>query len=243
MVYDESILEHKHKKMLQSFEFCIVDVSLRRIFVNKNQFFKTSSRAIVLGLCAFSLHGIEARAEMEIMSADDPVVEAVETLPQNKTLLSEASVLTEDSIKELYKQSANSAVAGASESLAFLEKHTHDNALSTLHMRTQFQGKPPEKRTIVIDKETVLKDTKGAYEKGQVNSVETEIISMEIKEDGQSATVTEKTSSDYTLNLSDKKMLSVASKQSCETEIVLHQNVVQTKESECDVEVNVKPKK
>ncbi len=238
MVYDESILEHKHKKMLQSFEFCIVDVSLRRTFVNNNQFFKTSSRVIAVGLCVLSLNSVEARAEMEIMPADEAAVEVIDETPTIKK-----DVLTEEAIRAFYKQAADVQIKGSTETLAFLEKHTHENARNELHMRTRMEGQPPQKTTVISDKATVLKETKEAYEKGNVDSIETEIIEVDIADDGQSAKVIEKTSSDFTLSISETKTLLIASKQSCDTEVVLTAGVVQTKESECDVEVNVKPKK
>lgn len=232
MVYDESILEHKHKKMLQSFEFCIVDVSLRRTFVNNNQFFKTSSRVIAVGLCVLSLNSVEARAEMEIMPADE-----------SKIQVTEGTVISKEGIEALYKKSTEVMVSGGDGAVAFLDKHTHENVRNVLHMRTHFQGKPPEKRTVVSDKAAILKDTKEAYEKGSVEDVETEITSMDISEDGQSANVKEKTSSNFTLNISEKETLLIASKQSCETVIILSNDIMQTKSSECDVDVRVKQKK
>ena len=238
MVYDESILEHKHKKMLQSFEFCIVDVSLRRTFVNNNQFFKTSSRVIAVGLCVLSLNSIEARAEMEIMPADELVAETAASLDAP---LEGIEKLTESHIRSFYKKSSDVQLEDGEKAVAFLEKHTHEDAKNKLRMKTMMAGKAPDKKTVITDKETLISDTKAAYEKGKVETVENEIVSFDIAEDGMSAIIVDKTLSDFTLTLSEKQELMIRSKQTCDALIVVQDGIIQTKNSECDVEVSVKP--
>jgi len=153
------------------------------------------------------------------------------------------AALTEDLIKEFYAESKRVQLEGAEATLAFFEKHTHDDIENTVYLRTLQPKGPPQKQTLTSNKEKFLEETKAAYEKGKIDSIETELVSIDISEDGQSALVHEKTESSYTLNLSEDEQLILNSQQSCDVDIVLNDGVQQTRKSTCDVEVRVEKAK
>ncbi len=201
----------------------------------RNLFFKSSARFFVIGLSVVVVSQGISRAE------DEVVVPAVEDVAQNQG--GQIEKLTEDLIKDFYKQAETASLTGGKVALEFLDRHTAEEAKTKLHMRTTVPNKPPVKNIVTSDKATMLSETKDAYERGSVDSMKTEVISVEIADDGKSASVMEKTISDYSLTLSEKQKVNVSTEQSCDTEIILNEGVIQTGASECDVEVNVVPVK
>ena len=191
----------------------------------------------MIGLSAISLgHNTSAKASDEIEQA----VEAKEVQSDKDQAIEK---LTEELIKDFYKQAEVASLEGGETILEFLDKHTTQDAKSKLHMRTVMPNKPPEKSIVTSDKPTILADTKAAYEKGSVDTMKTEVISVNISDDGKSASVIEKTVSDYSLTLSETQKLKIRSEQSCDTSIILNDGVIQSGNSECDVEANIEPVK
>ena len=166
-----------------------------------------------------------------------------EELSDSESAQEAHAVLTEELIKEFYAESKRVQLEGAEATLAFFEKHTHDDIENTVYLRTIQPKGPPQKQTLTSNKEKFLEETKAAYEKGKIDSIETELVSIDISEDGQSALVHEKTESSYTLNLSEDEQLILNSQQSCDVDIVLNDGVQQTRKSTCDVEVRVEKAK
>jgi len=191
----------------------------------------------VIGLSAISMgYNTSAKASDEI----EQVVEVKEVQNDKDQAIEK---LTEDLIKDFYKQAEVASLEGGKTILEFLDKHTAEDAKSKLHMRTVMPNKPPEKSIVTSDKPTILADTKAAYEKGSVDTMKTEVMSVNISDDGKSASVIEKTISDYSLTLSETQKLKIRSEQSCDTSIILNDGVIQSGNSECDVEANIEPVK
>lgn len=201
-------------------------------------FFKKPTWVLVLGLCVLGTNLGAVHAEDMVVEATPPSVDA--TIEPVIQAVSEVNVLSEEAIRAFYKESVDVQLTGAEETLEFLDKHTHADAKSILHIRTLIQGQPPKKENVITSKEDVLSDTKAAYEKGHISHVNTDILSIDIAEGGQSATISERTQLDFTMPSSSGDQVSVKSKQSCDTALVLTDKIIQTKNSECDVEVNVK---
>ena len=202
---------------------------------------------LVLCMTAFPLSSVHAEDMHSDVSVEEPVtgeMHADEASKVEDQAHSETSiVLTEDLIEEFYAESKRVQLEGAEATIAFFKKHTHDDVENTVYLRTIQPKGPPQKQTLTSNKEKFLEETKAAYEKGMVDRIETELTSIEIAEDGQSALVHEKTESDYTLNLSETEKVVLKSQQSCDVDIVMNDGVPQTHKSECDVEVRVEQAK
>lgn len=175
--------------------------------------------------------------------AGDEIEQVVEIkdLPSGKGQTIEK--LTQDLIKDFYKKAELASLEGGKTILKFLDKHTAEDAKTKLHMRTVMPNKPPEKSVVISDKTTMLADTKSAYERGSVDNMKTEVISVNISDDGKSASVVERTVSDYSLTLPEDQKVKIRSDQSCDTSIILNDGIIQSGNSECDVEVNIEPVK
>ena len=184
---------------------------------------------------------LEDAAVVEGHASDD--IHEEEIADEGEANSETEAVLTEDVIKDFYAQSERVQLEGAEATLAFFKKHTHEDVENTVYLRTILPNGPPQKQTLTSNKEKFLEETKAAYEKGSVDRIETELVSIDISEDGQSALVHEKTESDYTLKLSESEQVVLNSQQSCDVDIVLNNGVPQTYKSKCDVEVRVEKNK
>ncbi len=156
-----------------------------------------------------------------------------------------ADILTKSEIESFYAQSAEAQLLGENITINFLQEHVHEDAKTTLHMITNMAGMPTQKETRIYDKARLLKETKQGYEIGDLKSSENNVLGIDISEDGKSAKVKSSSYSIVNMNLpTPQGIISLISEQSmlCDDFVVLNaQGVIQAKDGECSVEVNLKP--
>lgn len=157
-----------------------------------------------------------------------------------------AEKLTEQKIKDFYKQSVAVQLKGAKPAIAFFEKHIHDDSKITLNMITNIKGAPPQKQTVNHDKKSLMKDTRTGYKTSKLESLNTSVLSVKISKDGTSANVKDTTFGISIINVSTPGGIAVfKAEQSmlCDSVVVLEKTVMQSKDSVCNVEVKMAPVK
>lgn len=201
---------------------------------------KSMSTLKLLLVFGFSLGGLvvpTAGAYAEGVSSNAEAVNNIE--PESTDAMASELVLTEEIIKKFYDDATQVQFEGGEATVNFLEKHTHDDAVNTVMLRTIRPGSAPEKQKIISDKSKLLEDTKAAYEKGSVESIDTDVMTIDIAEDGQSAAIVEKTKYVYKLALSETEEVLLKTDQSCDVEILLEENIIKTGDADCTVEVKI----
>ena len=153
--------------------------------------------------------------------------------------------LTERKIKAFYKESSEVQMMGADVVEAFMEEHIHEKSETTVHSITNMPGLPPQKQTMVYDKDSLVRDSRQAFEVGEVELVENKVLSIEISSDGRSAKVKDSTYSVFNLTIpTPQGMMQMMSEQSmlCDDNLVIGRDgVIQSKGAVCSAEINVRP--
>tara|TARA_R110002095_G_scaffold62103_1_gene52457 strand:- start:1287 stop:1832 length:546 start_codon:yes stop_codon:yes gene_type:complete len=153
----------------------------------------------------------------------------------------DGSVLTEDRVNAFYQGSVDAQMKGVKPTYEFIKKHTHDEADITIHSISNMDGSLPQKQTMSLNKQELLRETQKGMELIQMGKVENNILRLEISEDGKSAKVKDNTYSVFTLSMDLVTKFRVEQSMLCDSVIVLNNdNIVQTKSSVCNSEDHVK---
>lgn len=149
-------------------------------------------------------------------------------------------LLTEEKVRVFYDESFAVQMKSIDETLAFYNKHTHKDIKATLNLVSRVKGMATEKQVFEYDKAKLLTETKRGHDISQLKSVEGNVISVRISQDGQSAKVK---SSFVSLSTSripvEGKLITVDIEQSalCDDDIVLSEgDVIMTTKSTCNAE-------
>lgn len=154
-------------------------------------------------------------------------------------------MITDQMIKDFYHQAAQIQLSEPEEAVAFYEAHLHEDSLSVVSMISNVEGAPSQKQRLEYDKKTLIEQTKSGYEFGRVDSIENNVLSIQIASDGQSARVKDTTYALLTMSFpTPEGVVPMRSENSvlCDDLVVLDQGVLKIKESACNMEMNLKRK-
>lgn len=190
---------------------------------------KKSLFIFALAVCAFSFSADRAQADQpemlkEMVNTDN----IAELAPQS-------GVITMQRIEDFYAASIKAQLEGKDKNINFLQKHMHEDVKVSLNMTTIIHNGAPKTSTVISDKTKIISDTKDAFQKGYIKSADTQVKSAEIAEDGQFAKVSEFNKSEYILSLSESEKVLIRTEQLCDSEVVLTNDVLQTKAADCKV--------
>lgn len=146
--------------------------------------------------------------------------------------------LTEDAIRDFYKQAAEALMADEETAVAHLEKHFHEDVKLTMITKMTFEDIPPMESLIIYDKKTYISDTRFSYKTGKTEKIESEILSLEIAPDGKSAKVSDKTHIYMAIELPTPSKTEIVS--TCDDEIILNDEaMIQVKDVKCNLEMEI----
>lgn len=162
-----------------------------------------------------------------------------------QTVYADTSDLTDDNVRNFYKESIDVQLAGLKPTMDFMKKHTHKDAKTVINVISNMAGAPQQKQTLSMNKEELLRETQKGMEMGGLQSIESTILVLKISEDGQSANVKDSTYSEFTMSMNAPHgVVTFRAEQSmlCDSLIVLNdEGVIQSKDNNCSSEINIKP--
>lgn len=155
------------------------------------------------------------------------------------------SVLTEDRVRNFYKESIDVQMKGIKPTMAFMKEHTHKDSSTIINVISNMAGAPQQKQKLSMNKEELLRETQKGMEMGDLETIENNILVLKIDKDGRSATVKDSTYSEFTMTMSGPQgIMTFRAEQSmlCDSLIVLNdEDVIQSKDNNCSSEINIKP--
>lgn len=152
-----------------------------------------------------------------------------------------ADRLTDDQVREFYKQSSDVVLKGGDQEIAFYETHVHDDARLTINTTAFIKGAKPKEETSTYDKPSLIKKTRDAHKNTKIKSLNHTVLHVKLSRDGRSAKVKDTSYGTSIVNLiMDEGVLVVRNEESkmCNGEVVLGNNgLIQLKNKTCNVEV------
>ncbi|GJL84814.1 MAG: hypothetical protein DHS20C02_05890 [Micavibrio sp.] len=152
-----------------------------------------------------------------------------------------AAELTEQSIRDIYKQSADLATGktvDAEKNMAFLKKHLTEDVILNITMNVNVLEEPIVTH---INKEEAIKTTGESYRKIRDSESRVEISSIDIAESRQEATVKHKVFQDGVIHEEaqngNKVKLSYQSISTCTDLLIVNKEIIQWPKSSCNTNV------
>ncbi len=162
-----------------------------------------------------------------------------------KPVYAGVDTLTEDNLKSFYKDYISIQTGSPDNAIAFLKKHIHEDFKMTVNVITKMEGAPSQKQVLDFNKEELLQETRKGMEVGKTVSVDHNIISMKISDDGKSARVKDSSFSIIRLSIGNEQMpAKFVDEQSmlCDATLVVGESgLIVIKESVCNSEDYIKP--
>ena len=153
--------------------------------------------------------------------------------------------LSEESIRTFYAQSMTAQKSGIEKTVAFLDKHTHENATTVINAISHMQGAPQNEQTMTLNKKELLAETHKGRRAMELKDIKNNILSITVADDGQSALVKDSTYSTLILTMpgtgAQMARFDVEQLMLCDTELTIETGVIQMKNNVCNSEVNIKP--
>lgn len=158
-----------------------------------------------------------------------------------------AKNLTEKDITDFFQESADVQKRGKKKAIEFLEEHVSDDAVIHLTTMVKMAGDPTTREDVrTFTKEEMIAATSDSFDVGEVDRVETKVISVEISDDKKSAEVKD---TNFTLMRmqvpgADGQKIELTSETTmfCSDTVVMNdKNVIQITKSECTAEAKIGP--
>ncbi len=162
-----------------------------------------------------------------------------------KAASANSELLTESKIKAFYKEYISIQMGYTDEAIAFLKRHIHNDFEMKINVINNMEGSPSQKQELNFNKDELLSATRKGMSIGKTKSVDHNIISIKISDDGKSAKVKDSSFSIINLSIGSAQMSAkFIDEQSmlCDTTLVLgDDNRVLIKNSVCNSEDNIRP--
>lgn len=149
--------------------------------------------------------------------------------------------LTEDQIREFFKQMSEVQLQDQQSAMTFYETHIHNDAKFTVNTTAFIKGSKPIVETKTHDKKSFINQKRDERKNTKIKSLNHTVLNVKIARDGKSAKVKDSTYGISIANvIMNEGVLVVHNDESgiCEGEIILGDNgVLQLKTSKCDIEI------
>ena len=153
--------------------------------------------------------------------------------------------ITKERLDALYEESIAAQKKGAEATVAFAEKHVHDDFEAVMHVSTKIGDAPAQSETMVFTKFEYIRDAKKGMAIGNILEIESGILTYDISEDGRMAKVKDRT---YSLTRAkvktgdQLKYFNMEQFTNCDNRYVVnYDGVIQMKNSTCEVEGKIRP--
>ena len=146
--------------------------------------------------------------------------------------------LTEQSIRNFYKDSKAILKKSFTDYSAYTDKHTAPDIEVTVNDESIADNQAPQKQSITLDRQKLMDGLQNNYDLGKQTTQDYKIESIQISPDGKSATVNNKTSISGTMSAPNGDGIlgvTIASKADCiDTVIIGTNSEIQTSKSVCN---------
>ncbi len=153
--------------------------------------------------------------------------------------------LNEKSIESFYERAAAAQLAGEDNAIQFLRDYMSDDLKITLHMTTHLPDMEPQTHSVTYNKDEIIENTRKGYDFGSLSDIQSEVLSVNISRNGETAKVQDRTYSLFNMNrVSQYGNVAFTNEQSmyCDAVLVLNSSgVIQSKSGVCNVEVTMTP--
>lgn len=188
---------------------------------------------------------LTAKAEAQKSETVPPApVSAPVSAPAPQTL----KALTREAIEAFYADAAQSQLGKIDQTVAFLKKHMHQDAVSTMKIISRVPGAQSATEEMTLDKKQLILKTKEGARNTKVKSLKTKIIAVNLLEEGRKAKVKDTSYGVSLMRVASPyggvMLMEAEQSMFCDDELGLsEEGVIQILKSKCNVELSMEEKK